>query len=1208
MPYPPSPALSADLDADEGDFALEDFEESMRQSTSIDDFTRMIQDFRSERGKRRSGGVASAAAHPASARSSLGIHYADDGDHFLGSADALDAAPGNSSVVYRRSLDAGRHDDAPDDNMSTYTASKRGSWRASSSRPLRCTCCCARDDCEQARLARVEWSDMEQDLKLAAEIGQALLRRNDALTSEATAKEAKFTTQRDALMKRLTRSIKESSQLQKDLAQCTLNLEAADSSNRALLTELDQSRRDLKRLEADRARLAMLEARSEKLNREVDDARQEARTERKKAAFAESRARKASERASQLAATFNQRLAESEHDRQQRRDTLSAEALEQAKQRFRDSIATESASPSAVADQESLATLRDLCAQNESLQSQVDQTNALLKASNEELAELREQQQFGPTVSATYSSNLSRPSMHSRRTSSGFSDAYRVPTGIEESDLTHNGAAATVPTDVEAPSTPALADEIVFDDPAHDGPRAASRTSERSHGSIVVHSASSDIAAEGPSSSRLLATPSAAKPRWSDASTPSSSSSNGRQTPTTEAQRIRAAYSASSDAASEDTVPTTAGGGSFLTPSATTASAATSAGVAKRDGRTAQLMTLLDYVQRLFVRLASADVDTLAKRLQRQHLAGDVGHLARVTINGITRDAEGLRDHFRRLIEAEARGLNGKEDASSLGSGNSRDNKESESLVARKEFFALVKLIRDLLFEIAKLRNAVNEVQLAPNNAARILQERLGAAAQEDTGMGAWLGKLWGGGGGGASAVGTGASAAMSGTTPIGAKFDGPTANNAPSSSALPPGIGRPASRAGHHPTAPSSAAPATRTASRATAAVVPSTIAVEVKGSRASASTSSQIPHTRSADPAGLDDSPMKSGNHSATSRRPTTTLRPVPGRSASGSGGLSRVQSRALSGLFVGAPADGWSGVSAEADHHRPLSRIVDDDEIGIHQGKPAWRSGGGNGAIDYEDEDEEDENGAAPPRRMRARGLSDSSIHSTFIDHGGPDDAGARSGIYSAAPTGRMMGGAGGAGGGSAAPSARIMTKSTLALQASDPTTMPSPPLQQQRSRGLLAGLSSTLAGWGANAAATAKPAVAAATTTTTTTSAPTRPTLRSPASTAALSLAAAAGSAGGSGSAGGNRTASGSMTPTTADTLSVPVDVPAAPATPSVRSSNSSNATPEASYSRPSRSPNSRTQAASTQQSHKQLPSRSGSIARPGGGMMGARSGF
>ncbi|CAO1633174.1 unnamed protein product [Sympodiomycopsis kandeliae] len=1266
-----SPSLSADpntdLDADDGEFALEGFEESMRQSNSIDDFTKVIQDFRQERSKRRSGGGPPSIAD----KSALGLIHTDTTNHFLTSADGrrkrtsshAGSDDGGSGIMWRQSLDVDRV--MPDDASTYTTKSRRTSWRNSGQgRPSRCTCCCGRDDCEKARRATLEWTDMEQDLRLAAEIGQALLRRNDALTAEATTKENRYAAQRDSLMKRLTKSIRESSQLEKELSQCSLNLEAADSSNRALLAELDQTRRDAKKFEAERAKLTVMESRSEKLNREVEDARQEARTERKKTAMAEARARKANDRATQLANSFNKRLAESEQERQERRETLTAEALETAKERFRNSLISQQSSlgaSSSEGDQESMTLMRDLLTQNEALQGQMDQTNALLKAANEELAELRDQQRFGP--SATITSNLSRPSMHSRRASSGFSDTYRVPThGSMPVDASHeeesHSATDIMESEIEDAATPVLADEVVFDSlqQPQGSSRTPSRSSVRSQGSIVEHSISTapggnatvDSPSLGGNATRLLSptlgTSFASqqqglpmpKARKSDVSIEAGLSSSGRQTPTTEAQRIRAAYSASSDAASEDTAPTTAP--SLLAPSNVPHASS------KKDARTAQLMTLLDYVQRLFVRLASADVDTLAKRLQRQHLAGDVGHLARVTINGITRDAEGLREHFRRLIEAEAKGQSNKdltEDAASMSSGNSREKaeKESESLVARKEFFALVKLMRDLLFEIARLRSAVNEVQMTPANAAKILQDHLGAAAQEDTGVSAWLGKWLGGGlGGGSGAAAAAAAAAGSSggppasAGPLGGGGSGGGASMASNIGSgqngpglLNPGASRPASRAGNpmsnfgNPQVP-------RAASRAAAAVLPSAIAVEVKGSRASTSntssmSSSRVPYTRSADPSGLDDSPIKNGSHGIAHQQQRGAGRGLteaglrPNRGRSGSSSLSRVQSRNLSGIFVGAPADGWANAIGS---DRPLSRIVDDDEISIHQGKPAWKGGQNDG-----DSEEEEEVGRP---RLR-RGLSDSSIHSAFLDHGERDEETTQNDNpslspskqgrplqHSGIPAGRMMVGnssSGNASKPSMAPPSRIMTKSSLALQAGGNTSA-QPSLQQQRSRGLLAGLGS-LAGWGSSSSASSSAVSRQAPTQVTTEVASTqqqaiRPTLRSPASNAALSLAAA--------SAGGNAVPI-SRKVSSPETVATALNVPS---NERLKAEDSNASTPEgsspSSYSRSPRRPTQglglappmsrSTSRAGKSRSTSDSPSVLGS-GRPGAGMTG-RSAF
>jgi hypothetical protein len=76
-----------------------------------------------------------------------------------------------------------------------------------------------------------------------------------------------------------------------------------------------------------------------------------------------------------------------------------------------------------------------------------------------------------------------------------------------------------------------------------------------------------------------------------------------------------------------------------------------------------------------------------------------------------------------------------------------------------------------------------------------------------------------------------------------------------------------------------------------------------------------------------------------------------------------------------------------------HRPLSRIVDDDELSLHHAN------------------------AYPERKLRPRGLSDSSIRSTFLED-------ARSGSASAQVRPPPMG--------------RLITPSTLSLQAPASTT--------------------------------------------------------------------------------------------------------------------------------------------------------------------------
>lgn len=76
-------------------------------------------------------------------------------------------------------------------------------------------------------------------------------------------------------------------------------------------------------------------------------------------------------------------------------------------------------------------------------------------------------------------------------------------------------------------------------------------------------------------------------------------------------------------------------------------------------------------------------------------------------------DIEGLRHHFRRLLEQE-RAAAAKESASI------HSEATAESLVSRRDFVSLVKLFRDLLFETSRLRSLVNRVELEPSLAASL--------------------------------------------------------------------------------------------------------------------------------------------------------------------------------------------------------------------------------------------------------------------------------------------------------------------------------------------------------------------------------------------------------------------------------------------------------------------------------------------------------
>ena len=105
---------------------------------------------------------------------------------------------------------------------------------------------------------------------------------------------------------------------------------------------------------------------------------------------------------------------------------------------------------------------------------------------------------------------------------------------------------------------------------------------------------------------------------------------------------------------------------------------------------------LVEKLMALLARVNQADVQTLTARLKRQHLAGDVGHLSRATINSIMTDVAALRNHFRGALEVERHEM------------------------TRKDLRSLLNFSKDVFAELGRLRSTVNDVTLDPSSATKL--------------------------------------------------------------------------------------------------------------------------------------------------------------------------------------------------------------------------------------------------------------------------------------------------------------------------------------------------------------------------------------------------------------------------------------------------------------------------------------------------------
>jgi len=119
---------------------------------------------------------------------------------------------------------------------------------------------------------------------------------------------------------------------------------------------------------------------------------------------------------------------------------------------------------------------------------------------------------------------------------------------------------------------------------------------------------------------------------------------------------------------------------------------------------------LVERVVSLLHRMTQADALTLTNRLKRQHLRGaDVGHLSRSTVSGIISEATDLRTQFRALLE---------------------DDKVITTCT-RKDLRVLFKLFRDIFSELGQMRVTLNEVILDPSVAGKVRELALDPAKAE---------------------------------------------------------------------------------------------------------------------------------------------------------------------------------------------------------------------------------------------------------------------------------------------------------------------------------------------------------------------------------------------------------------------------------------------------------------------------------------------
>ncbi len=372
------------------------------------------------------------------------------------------------------------------------------------------------------------------------------------------------------------------------------------------------------------------------------------------------------------------------------------------------------------------------------------------------------------------------------------------------------------------------------------------------------------------------------------------------------------------------------------------------------DTRSAALPHIIEHMQKLLGKIRQADVPTLTRRLRRQHLPGDVSHLSQSTMRALAVEVGELRTHFKAIVDHERE----------IRPDTTRRHQDSlqESAISRRDLALLLRLFKEAFASMVELQATINKVIIDPSSAAK-LKIAAEAVQDEDGDPKAKAAK---------SATGLGWIAAPLAKYFVGAPVDAAADDAAAAKSRLDGGRLQPP-----------------RPAPKLTASTLATTthVNVEFGGSGTVKRATSTMPSTQVDH---LPPSPADTLTRGVTAPSaikmsrsgPTVTL-------AEGSSRGVPPRRDDLLGIFAGAP----SGPRA-AGVHRLRTATSQNFGTGrsVSNGHKRQISSAVDAVIDQplpEDKFPDESGNPIPGRRLRPRGLSDSSIRSTFVsqDAAGP-----------------------------------------------------------------------------------------------------------------------------------------------------------------------------------------------------------------------------
>ncbi|KAF8338496.1 hypothetical protein F5887DRAFT_1238226 [Amanita rubescens] len=574
--------------------------------------------------------------------------------------------------------------------------------------PLRLTCCCGKDECENLSNWLETKGGLETRLRLSAEVGQALLRRHEAYMHRHETlpkRQASITKSTDSISSFVIHGsqeerdsyvaelLKEKALLEKRLNQALINSEVSEASTKSILQELEEARATISRLTATQARSTGWDIRLSAAMKERNDIQQERDVESQRARLAETRFAALKEKAAKLQTEVYQ-LQEALESKRVTHLESSDCTLQDARahiQLMQNGQLPRSAHDELAKVLESLVNDNEIIKRdNAELQQLLSDCREDFHALQEEVEEQRLNQELPP-----------RALRHKQSTAPSFSiKEFSRSTSLERSsrafepltpETNHRPLSPT--THLSTPSEPRL----LYHPPC---------SSSSLYPALQI---SYDLDPD----------------TIDEDDEPIGKSMHTKSTPTrSRGVQMNGTWSTSIPFSQFRYL--TPYGASLHPPPLTSSDPRSESSSFSSETLTSHIAVLLERLTQLFSKLAQADALTLTNRLKRQHLyhnPGDVKHLSRSTINQILADAIALKSQFRVLLEDE----------------------KMVAVCTRKEVRTLFRLMREMFGEMGRLRVVLNDVILDPSQAPRVSEAGMDPKKREEDGLGAGSKDGWDG-------------------------------------------------------------------------------------------------------------------------------------------------------------------------------------------------------------------------------------------------------------------------------------------------------------------------------------------------------------------------------------------------------------------------------------------------------------------------------